>query len=536
MINKSTLILCHLVCLSILLYFQGCGPSLSNIEIKKEYDFAKKKSILIYSIPSGNKNLDDTYMNVLHLDLQSRGYQIINACDFLNANSESITGNNHRQLADSLLSKKYMPVTDLVVITKAKWDSALVLTYYSKHRQIYWDLISFEGRYVSTLNSQVAFFDRINREPIMSFNASDTTILYADDDEKKRFYAEYPWMVVAKQFSKNLESLPICEINNSLPVSKQFKICFWVDKTYREAFPKTWKDRLTLRTLYANDIIRSQFNIEFFINEFKEWDNDFNNSLENCLDKLRSNSRLDVNQFNIGVTLDQGLKIVWKSRALLGLAAILDNKAVISAQPSFPEVAQYWNPIEEAITLTHEIGHLFGAIHSEDEMSIMFPTSGYLSFKFDKVNNEIITKTINNFFEADKKERVRNYLSVLNDLRKSELGTSVQILEAAGGAMKNLLKTSSYLSGEENGLDKLVINLYPDSAFAYAMKGYLEFKKQNLTDARESFTKANELDPDFAEVKKYLALIPENFAKKTNARVKPDTNSVSKAFKAEKKN
>ena len=37
---------------------------------------------------------------------------------------------------------------------------------------------------------------------------------------------EYPWMVAAKQFSKNLKNIPICEIDNSLAAGKKFKICF----------------------------------------------------------------------------------------------------------------------------------------------------------------------------------------------------------------------------------------------------------------------------------------------------------------------
>lgn len=519
-----------------LLFYYSCSSSIPNINLKKDYDFQNKKSVTVYVDPSENQILNETYARVLYLDLLARGYNVTNANILLKENSDKVTGKTHREIADSLLAKQYLPKSDVIAIAKTIWDSTLVLTYYAESRTVRGKYFWFSGKFAKKLTSQVAFYDRLAREPILSFSASDTAYLYADDENSELIYSEFPWMIAAKQISKKLNEIPICQVNNQAHAKNKINLSFWVDKSYRDEFPETWKDRLKLRVLYANDILLSQFDIELIISEFKEWDSEFDETLENTLRKLHRDITGKKESLRIGVTLNKELKTNWQEKDKIGLAYLLHNEIAITAQPSFPAVGQFWNPIEEAITLVHEVGHSLGAIHSDENTSIMFPTSGTLSYGFDEINRAIIEATKVNFFNSDKKQKVRTYFTVLNDLRKSQKRNNVLILEAANGALSDLLQSGSFSNENSDRLSSLLMSVSPDSAFAYAIEGYIDFKSNRLKEAKVNFLKAIELDPEFAEVKKYLAFTPEiiqtdELPKKDEKEVKASPKSSSAAKK-----
>lgn len=517
-----------------LLFCFACSSSISNISLRKDYDFQNKKSVTVYVDPADKQDFNETYARVLYLDLKARGYDVVNANLLLNENADRVSGKTLRELADSLSSKKYIPKSDLIAVVKTNWDSTLVLTYYSESRTAIWKYYRFAGLHAKKLTAQLAFFDRSIREPILSFTASDTAYLYAEDDNSKLIYSEFPWMIAAKQISKQLREIPLCQVNNPVPAKNQFKLSLWVDKSYRKEFPDTWKDRLVLRVLYANDILHSQFDIELVIKEFVEWDSEFDDDLKKTLANLSRAGTSQQEFLRIGVTLNKELKTNWKNRDHIGLAYLFNSYIAVTAQPSFPAVGQYWNPIEEAITLVHEVGHALGAIHSDDNSSIMYPTSGTLAYEFDQINRTIIETTKSTFFNPDKKQKVTGYLHVLNDLRKSQNG-NILILDAATSALSDILQSDSYDKEKTRRLTSLLMSVSPDSAFAYATEGYIEFKKSRFKQAKKNFIKAIDLDPGFAEVNKYLALIPENIRIEEEKKDKENTESKPKTSAAAKK-
>ncbi|NNG26224.1 MAG: hypothetical protein HKM87_01750, partial [Ignavibacteriaceae bacterium] len=245
-----------------LVFSIGCTSSFSNIELKSEYGFSGKEAITIYVIPSGRKILDETYARVFQLDLQSRGYKIINANQLLFAHADSIISTNHRQIADLLLARNYLQSSEVIAVARPMWDSIYFATELLEKFTLHGQSAMYQGYNLLSLHSEVAFFDRSIREPIKSYAAIDTTRLYFEEDQDYRSYIEFPWMVVAKQLTRNLGNIPICKIVNSSPADNQIGVSIWVDKSYREAFPVEWKDRIKLRVLFANDILRSQFGIE----------------------------------------------------------------------------------------------------------------------------------------------------------------------------------------------------------------------------------------------------------------------------------
>jgi len=452
--------------------------------LKHEYDFSSQEAITIYIVPSSRKKLDETYARVLELDLQSRGYKILNANHLLKINFDTVTGKNHRHIADLLLAKDYIPSDDVILIAKPKWDSVYFATDLSDEITFQGRLTSYQGYKLLSLYSEVAFFSLSNREPIKSYIAIDTTSLYFEEDQEYRSYIEFPWMVVAKQLTRNLGDIPLCSIVNSSPATNQLGISFWVDHSYRDAFPK-WKDRITLRVLYANDILRSQFDIELIISEFKEWDSNFEISLDKTMENLQKKNFSNTKLFRIGFTLDKGLTVQWNNRSKLGLAQLLGTDAIITSQPSFKDVAQFWNPLEEALTLVHEVGHLLGAIHVLDEGSIMYPSSGSLSYEFDELNHRIIQSTKHNFF-SNEKHRVQNYIQELS-------------------------------------------SVITDSIHTLAVMGYIEFKYNNrFKKAIDLFNKVIELEPDFAEVHWYLSVVLRRMGDDTQADIH---KNIAKPYK-----
>lgn len=509
----------------------GSGASSNQypcIKLIEGYGFSNKKSITIYVIPSGRDKLDETYLRVLQMDLQSRGYKTINANKHLFANSDIILANSFRQIKDSLLAKKYLPLSDVIIIARPIWERVYLDPDYLG--KVFGDRKRKFNKhmFVRKLSSYVAFFDPKLHRPIMSFSAIDTTRLYSKLENENQIFPEYPWMIAARQLTKGLKEIPICEIVNLPLKAEQFLVKLWVDKSYREYFPDTWKDRLMLRILFANDILRSQFNIELIVSEFKEWDSRFETKLDSILLKLKNETTSNLDEIQIGITLDNTLKTNWLDKSKIGLAFLLGEHAVITGQPSFPEVGDYWNPIEEAITLVHEFGHLLGAIHVTDESSIMYPTSGFLSYEFDDANEKIIEATKDNFFNDNKKQRVQNYIQKLITIRNTSGENSILILPAITSVVNNLDPQDSLNYNEYERLDSLLSKVINDSVYKLALLGYIEYNFHHYKQAKIYFEKVIESYPDFSEVHWYLSKV---YQKMRNKRKSDKHRNIAKRNK-----
>jgi tetratricopeptide (TPR) repeat protein len=272
-------------------------------------------------------------------------------------------------------------------------------------------------------------------------------------------------------------------------------------------FPNSWKDRLRLRILYANDILSQQFGVELSVIEFVEWNSFCEITLDQSLQKLSKYNNHDQLTLQIGITLDKKLKWNWINKSQLGLAYLLGTDLVITAQPSFPSIGQSWNSIEEAITLVHEVGHILGAIHVPDRNSIMYPSAGYLCYEFDEMNSQLINITKTDFLNDDYNERLKSYSEQLVQMKDFPSPNSTPILSPIARIIYfKELKDSDKIEDYEK-LNSYIADIVADSVYALAVTGLIELKTEKYEEAKSRFTKVLELNPDFAEVQYYLSLV-----------------------------
>jgi tetratricopeptide (TPR) repeat protein len=483
----------------------GCGPSFQQIPLRKDYELATKKSVAIYVAPSGQEILDDTYMSTLWLHFQSFGYEIINTNHIMRERSESPRWVNHRLMADSLIARSYLPPHDILVVVRPKWETIMVITEYKEQE------VGLE-RHVSVgflpsmrLSSEVMLFDRNEREPLMASASLDTLRWYIKTGEEGN-YAEFPWMVIARQIERMLGDLPVCKVDHSSPATHQLDVSLWVDNSYREAFHQEWKERLTRRFLYVNDILRQQLDLELKITEFVEWNSKFSGSLDATLSKLIKESSSGPEVLRIGITWDDRLRTHWTQRSMIGLAAPLSTHAIITAQPSFPDMG-YWNRIEEALTIVHEVGHLLGAIHVPDERSVMFPHAGSLFHQFDPVNQRIIRGMKGDFLRRDRKGRLQQYIRAVAALRNTPARDSLAVLESITRAALGMHIRNPYHLLDRKKVNTVLSETIPDSALVHGAIGFVEFRLNRLEHARTHLRRALELNPDFVEAHWYLSRV-----------------------------
>ena len=486
--------------LALMLIGNSCGTMIHRSELKRDYNFASKKEIGIYTIPSDKPDLDETFSNVLKLDLISKGYDIKDINWLLFTNSDSIVGTKHKKIVDSLRQREYLNSIDVFIISRLDWDSVFVATQLEERI----DRI-YKGYNVLELTTDLVIFDRELKDPIFSFSAVDTAKLFYPRNKDYYIIMERDWMIAGRQLMENLNQLPICSNSLNMDTTKKLKVSFWADKSYRETFPKEWHERIKRITAIANDILRTQFGIELEIYTLNKWDSEFKYSLDQTFQEFEQRPISFTDVIKVGVTFNPNLANNVTDRSFLGLAKPMSTDLVMTGQPSFPGM-QYWNPIEEAITLVHEIAHLFGAMHVPNEKSIMNPMAGYLSFRFDEANQSIVQTMNNDFLNIDERQRTQNYIFKLIEMNQNKYENKLPILTLISRQIYSL--NYYYFSGRPSirVRKKEILNLVQDSVYARAVLGVTEYNLNHFEKSAELLSKVVELKPDFAEAHWYLSL------------------------------
>jgi len=153
----------------------------------------------------------------------------------------------------------------------------------------------------------------------------------------------------------------------------------------------SWKQDFERRLAYASKIFETEFKIKFTVRMYWDWPLADEKVMPSAmLEDLRARYSLQ------GVDLVIGLSHLSNADEL---AKVKDLHTIGQARPfggyvllRYPQNPLY--KIQEETVLAHELGHLFGAIHSNDPQSIMSPVVELqIPTRFDQQNREIIRMT-----------------------------------------------------------------------------------------------------------------------------------------------
>lgn len=151
-----------------------------------------------------------------------------------------------------------------------------------------------------------------------------------------------------------------------------------------------WKSDFERRLGYASRLFESEFKIRFVPVKWFEWPTNLENDETRVLiEDLKAKFPLKDVDIMIGLAhtpKDSGKPVM--DPHTIGQARPLSGYLVLR----YPVSRLY--KIQEDAVLIHEMGHLFGAIHTDDPLTIMSPVvDRQLAARFDSENREIITQT-----------------------------------------------------------------------------------------------------------------------------------------------
>lgn len=366
------------------LFLQSCQTG-NQIQVSSPDTLKTLTSIGVWVNKGEDRSLDQVFKNTLLLELIAKGYQVRDLSE------TGLHPENHLTAGSLLKQLKLKPGysrPDLILLADVSAKPVNIII--SHHEQVYAEGIAVSQQYLTSTEFKAKYYlaDPVSEKVIIKGTLADTGRYVGDGQGGVFFKPEASWLPLARMTTKVLESVPVSEASASLPAGHSLKVSFLADNTYRKQFPD-WQQRLRLRLLYANDLMVRLLGIRLEAGDFYEWDSEFHGSLEFSLNDLSKAIKAKRNEIFAGVTVDRELSRFISSRDKLGLAKLNGQHLVMTAHPSFPGMSN-WNPIEEALTLVHEIGHNLGAVHTEDSLSLMFSSAGFLSMGIDSMNYAII--------------------------------------------------------------------------------------------------------------------------------------------------
>lgn len=330
----------------------------------------------------------------------------------------------------------------------------------------------------------------------------------------------------------------------------------------------TWKEKFKERLAYASQIFEREFNIRFVPITVWEWqlagdDEDTSHLIEN----LMTSFPLDKAQVDvmIGITRLKSYKNLTSLRDLdvIGRARPFSGYLVLR-YPSQPLLK-----VQEETVLSHELGHLFGAIHTKDPRSMMYPISDRQTpTTFDEINREIIRlarevdfkkgaefieqgsagqllSAYMKLVETDQSFDFYYWLGVF-EIKLGKTDEAVKAWKAAinlnpqyaqarfdlGVLYAKLGKYDEAIQELGTAVDLFVLNNQnKDKASALNWLGISYFNKQNYESAYYAWNRALVLDP-----KNYDAKINMAAVQMKRARYDDAINLLTEALRAQKRN
>ncbi|OGU64574.1 MAG: hypothetical protein A3C56_05190 [Ignavibacteria bacterium RIFCSPHIGHO2_02_FULL_56_12] len=483
----------------------SCGPSFPSVSLRPDYPFSAKRTVGVYVMPSGQPDRDGDFGRVLQLDLITRGYRVVDINKGLDSAGISLSPLDHTSILGQLRIHEKARGADIIAIAKCRWDTVVVPFDVNIRSDVAFPMVAWKELHPLQLRGELGFYDMTAGRMVLGGAGIDTQYIYVDNASQLPTLAESPWMVAARQIRRTTEAIPAA-LEEPTSATHQFSVIVYVDNVYRRQFGDQWEDRLRRRFLFANDILRREMDLELIVREFRPFDSGRHRRLDEMLRRLQAVEKDRPGELRILFTVDRTLQTNWRERSLLGLANPLLGDAVLTAQPSLPALAG-WNSIEEALTIVHEVGHVFGALHSPFPSSVMYYLSGAVSHSFDEHNRRIVELMKRNLYRGKDDEAIRAYVDLLEQLRTTEPKNGINILEPSARAALRLQPSAGIGMVDTAGLSRRLISMMSSPALRDAVQGYLAYRMEKMEKAEAFLMSAVTLQPDFAEAHWYLSLV-----------------------------
>lgn len=464
--------------------------------------------------------------NLASFHFMCLGYNVVDLKSMLKSNG-NLKGNYRKNIKSILSANSGSNLrVDLLVAIKPKWKSRRVtiplkLTWGVRKRTFLTDWN------IPVMQMKLEIIEISTQETISSGESADTLRLIElnEDENGKLDVKAIPIRyLVQRNLSHFISDFPPCSQPETLEAEYRFPVIFYVDQTYRYYYSRGWKSMLKRRLVFVNDIFKHQFGIEFYIKGFRTWSTTRQDSLRLLLHKLLEDTQSKQNTIIIGVTHDDLIKFNWFDRNVIGIAKFIQTRAVVKDLPTTVRLRD-WDALDEAITLAHELGHVFSATHILDQKSLMYPTVGTMSYEFDDYNKAIINCTKKRLFQLESKEQLETYTEELLRIHRSFGLKNTYFVGTLGFIAEQYSRTG-------NPLDSLsaISNV---SALYHAVMGNQYLKEKNWDKAKDSFLTAIELDPDLSYAYLYLSHVYKELNEEGKAK-KYWKKAEKKGFKNKK--
>jgi len=305
-----------------------------------------------------------------------------------------------------------------------------------------------------------------------------------------------------------------------------------------------WKSKFRKRLAYASKIFEREFRVRFKKVIYWDWDpSDPAMDMKSMIDDLMYQFPLAARKVDLVLGLsrleDISKNLNMKDVDVLGLSRPFSGYTVLRYpdQPLFQ--------IQEETVLVHELGHLFGAVHTGEKDTIMMPyVDRHIPTSFDPDNRQIIAanRTMNFQQGTDSlnRETVQRLLDAYGKFMRTEqpfefyYALAVFYLKMGNheDGLKALRQAAQMDSGHprvhfdigillsrmdqpeearkalETAVSKMTMPAYnPDKAAAYNIIGGIYFRQGNYEGAQYAWQKALRLTPDNLDIQVNLASV-----------------------------
>lgn len=303
-----------------------------------------------------------------------------------------------------------------------------------------------------------------------------------------------------------------------------------------------WKDTFKKRLKYASSILERECKIKLKEVIFWTWDPDPSFDTRQLLDDLMARHPLSSKNVDIMIGLS-------KLEEISGSMNIRDLHVLGRTRPfSGYTLLRYPNnplfKVQEETVLIHELGHLFGAMHTDNAETIMAPYADrQIPTTFDAANRQILSMTrgmdfrkgteslpveviqqlLNSYNTMGQNSQsidfyyalARFYLKLGQDDNALRTLEQLSAMEPEDGQIHYDLGTMYFKTGQmekaQKELSTAVLQLVgpnakASKAKAYNLLGQTHYRSGNMEGAHYNWTKALALDPNNLDLKINLAV------------------------------